>query len=82
MAHDELLRRVLLARKPLARRMQQDEANCPGTPFLWKIIDDATGNHVGFGLGTMHLPSDVVTTEDAFFSIVSAVNGASINFFP
>ena len=74
-AHDELLRRALLADQyPRARRIQE-QASCPGTPFLWKIIEDATGNHVGFGVGTMHLPADIVTTEEAYGSIISAVSG-------
>ncbi len=74
-AHDELLRRALLAdQNPHPRRIQE-EASCPGTPFLWKIIEDATGHHVGFGVGTMHLPADVITTDEAFGSIISAVTG-------
>lgn len=74
-AHDELLRRALRAdQNPRARRIQ-DEATCPGTPFLWKIIENDTGNHVGFGVGTMHLPADIITTEEAYDSIISAILG-------
>lgn len=47
--------------------------DCPGAPFLWKIIEDATGSHVGFGLGTMHLPLDVVLTDRSYGSILAAV---------
>ncbi|KAL7497749.1 hypothetical protein ACHAWT_007262 [Skeletonema menzelii] len=47
--------------------------DCPGTPFLWKIIDDKSGNHVGFGLGTLHLPVDLVLTDHAYASIIHAV---------
>jgi len=57
----------------LHRDTQGTTDECPGTPFLWKIIDDDTGKHVGFGLGTMHLPHDVVTTPEAFESIKSAI---------
>jgi hypothetical protein len=78
-AHNELLRRMV-ARNPLTqRRIQTEEASCPGTPFLWKIIEDATGNHVGFGVGSMHLPGDVVSTEEAYYSIISAIGGVYIN---
>lgn len=78
-AHNELLRRMV-ARNPLTqRRIQTEEASCPGTPFLWKIIEDSTGNHVGFGVGSMHLPGDVVSTEEAYYSIISAIGGVYIN---
>ncbi|KAL9187382.1 hypothetical protein ACHAXT_001485 [Thalassiosira profunda] len=46
---------------------------CPGTPLLWKIVENASGKHVGFGLGTMHLPVDVVTTDGAYASILAAI---------
>jgi len=73
---NELLRRVVGAQDQLARRIQvQEEANCPGTPFLWKIIENDTGSHVGFAVGTAHLPADIVLTEEAFGSIISAVVG-------
>ena len=78
-AHNELLRRVLVAGNPLVRRIQ-DESTCPGTPFLWKITEDATGNHVGFGVGTMHLPADIVTTDEAYDSIISAIGGDYFSF--
>lgn len=51
------------------------EEDCPGAPFLWKIVEDATGKHVGFSLGTMHLPHDVVTTADSLASIHHAIAG-------
>jgi hypothetical protein len=75
LVHDELLRRALLADQYPRARHIQEQASCPGTPFLWKIIEDATGNHVGFGVGTMHVPADIVTTEEAYGSIISAVSG-------
>jgi len=49
--------------------------DCAGEPFLWKITEDATGKHVGFGLGTMHLPVEVVTSVDGFNSILAAIEG-------
>lgn len=78
--HNQLLRRALLEadRSKLARRIQDDEANCPGTPFLWKIIEDVTGSHVGFAVGTMHLPADIVSTEEAYYSIISAIGGDAL----
>ena len=51
----------------------QTEDTCPGTPYLWKIIKDETGDHVGFGLGTLHLPADLVLTDNAYASIIHAV---------
>jgi hypothetical protein len=63
----------------LRRRIQGEggavDDDCPGTPFLWKIVEDATGEHVGFGVGTMHLPYDVVLTEASYNSISSAIEG-------
>lgn len=50
-----------------------NSSTCPGSPFLWKIVEDTTDKHVGFGVGTIHLPSDLVTTDGAFASILSAV---------
>ena len=50
---------------------------CPGTPMLWKIVETSSGKHVGFGLGTMHLPVDVVTTDGAYASILAAIEGES-----
>lgn len=52
---------------------QTEDDTCPGTPFLWKIIKDETGEHVGFGLGTLHLPVDLVLTDNAYASIINAV---------
>lgn len=76
-AHGQLLRRHLLEadRNKVARRIQDEEENCPGTPFLWKIIENDTGNHVGFGVGTMHFTADIITTEGALDSIKSAIAG-------
>ena len=51
----------------------QTEDTCPGTPYLWKIIKDETGDHVGFGLGTLHQPVDLVLTDNAYASIIYAV---------
>jgi len=67
----------------LRRKIQGEEGgeegevneDCPGTPYLWKIVEDATGKHVGFGVGTMHLPHDVVLTEASYNSIRSAIEG-------
>ena len=56
-------------------RRKIEETDCPGTPFLWKIIEDKSGKHVGFGLGTMHLPAELILTEEAYASILSAVEG-------
>mmetsp|Transcript_18713 Transcript_18713/g.29375 ORF Transcript_18713/g.29375 Transcript_18713/m.29375 type:complete len:273 (-) Transcript_18713:1110-1928(-) len=50
-----------------------EDEDCPGTPFLWKITEDNTGKHVGFGLGTMHLPANLVTTPAAYASIKAAI---------
>ncbi len=72
LSRPEVLRR--LAPSQLLRRTQ-NEASCPGTPFLWKIVEDATGNHVGFGIGTMHIPPDLAVTDEALVSIVNAVEG-------
>ncbi|KAL7426703.1 hypothetical protein ACHAXH_000427 [Discostella pseudostelligera] len=71
LSRPEILRR--LARGQLPRRAQVEEESCPGTPFLWKIVENSTGNHVGFGIGTMHLPPDLVTTNKTFDSLISAV---------
>ena len=49
--------------------------DCPGTPFLWKIVQNATGEHVGFGVGTMHMKKDVVLTEASWTSTLSAIEG-------
>ena len=38
-------------------------------------MDDATGKHVGFALGTMHLPVDLVTNPEAYESIKAAIEG-------
>ena len=64
----------------LRRRIQggvvgEVDDDCPGTPFLWKIVENATGEHVGFGVGTMHMPFDVVLTEPSWNSIRSAIEG-------
>ena len=73
LSRPELLRQ--LAGSQLTRRIQNDDESCPGTPFLWKIIEDATGDHVGFGVGTMHLPPDLALTDEAWDSISSAIEG-------
>ena len=52
---------------------QTEEQECPETPFLWKIIDDESGNHVGFGLGTLHLPPELVLSDDAYASIIHVI---------
>ena len=54
-----------------SRKLQ--DASCPGTPYLWKIIENESGEHVGFGIGTMHLPAELVLTDDAYESILHAV---------
>eukprot|EP00804_Cyclotella_cryptica_P008479 CCRYP_003973-RA/>CCRYP_003973-RA protein AED:0.10 eAED:0.10 QI:401/1/1/1/1/1/2/149/408 len=61
--------------KSLSRRrnVKQTATDCPGTPFLWKIVETDSGKHVGFGLGTMHLPPGLVLTEEAYISIINAV---------
>lgn len=79
----EILRRLAPGQQKLPRRRAQvdeggsnsNSSSCPGTPFLWKIVEDATGDHVGFGIGTMHFPPDVATTDEAFNSLTSAVEG-------
>eukprot|EP00985_Skeletonema_marinoi_P013310 scaffold6578_cov141-Skeletonema_marinoi.AAC.8 len=53
--------------------IQTDASPCPGNPFLWKIIEDESGKHVGFGVGTLHFPSDLALTDDAYGSIIHAV---------
>ncbi|KAL7477618.1 hypothetical protein ACHAW6_003416 [Cyclotella cf. meneghiniana] len=58
---------------PYFRNVEQTETDCPGAPFLWKIVEIDSGEHVGFGLGTMHLPPDLVLTEEAYASIIHAV---------
>ena len=72
LSRPERLRRLAPSQLP---RRTQDEESCPGTPFLWKIVEDATGNHVGFGIGTIHLPPDLAVTDEALISIVNAVEG-------
>lgn len=49
------------------------EVDCPETPYLWKITENDSGKHVGFGLGTMHLPPELVLSDDAYASIFSAI---------
>ena len=82
----EKLRDVMPQQHRQLQHAQQSEQNqrhtfatapddCPGTPFLWKITEDATGKHVGFGLGTMHLPLDVVTTQAGYISIEAVITG-------
>ena len=59
-------------------RFTQDTAtdeSCPGTAMLWKINNIETGKHVGFGVGTMHLPKDVVLTQGSYDSILAAIAG-------
>jgi len=73
LSRPEILRR--LAPGQLPRRTQVEDQSCPGTPFLWKIVENSTGNHVGFGIGTMHLPPDLATTNKTFDSLISAVEG-------
>mmetsp|Transcript_37403 Transcript_37403/g.79798 ORF Transcript_37403/g.79798 Transcript_37403/m.79798 type:complete len:154 (-) Transcript_37403:2245-2706(-) len=70
--NEDARRRLRLRDSHAASNATED---CPGTPFLWKISEDATGKHVGFGLGTMHLPVDVVTTDHAYSSIKAAIEG-------
>ena len=88
--HHQLVRQTVRDVLPLRQnRLLQDEAteeNCPGTPFLWKIIEDATGRHAGFGVGTMHLPFDIVATPEATASIMAAIEDScdvygELNFF-
>lgn len=55
------------------RKLQNASSSCPGTPYLWKIIENESGEHVGFGIGTMHLPAELVLTDDAYGSIINAV---------
>ena len=70
---------------PLRRHIQGGEGevddDCPGTPILWKIVQNATGEHVGFGVGTMHLPYDVVLTEASWNSTRSAIEGGCMILF-
>ena len=70
---------------PLRRHIQGGEGevddDCPGTPILWKIVQNATGEHVGFGVGTMHLPYDVVLTEASWNSTRSAIEGGCMRYF-
>ncbi|KAL3791538.1 hypothetical protein ACHAWO_009745 [Cyclotella atomus] len=49
------------------------EVDCPETPYLWKIIENDSGKHVGFGLGTMHVPSDLILSDGSYSSIFSAI---------
>lgn len=49
------------------------EEECPETPLLWKIVDKESGNHVGFGLGTMHLPEEILLSDSAKDSIMNAI---------
>ena len=56
-------------------RFTATDESCPGTPWLWKINNIETGKHVGFGVGTMHLPKDVVLTQGSYDSILAAIAG-------
>ena len=62
-------------------RFTETDVDCPGTPMLWKITEDSTGKHVGFGVGTMHMPADVVVTEGAYNSLLSAIAGKLIKLY-
>lgn len=62
-------------------RFTETDEDCPGTPMLWKITEDSTGKHVGFGVGTMHMPADVVVTEGAYNSLLSAIEGKLIKLY-
>ena len=62
-------------------RFTETDVDCPGTPMLWKITEDSTGKHVGFGVGTMHMPADVVVTEGAYNSLLSAIEGKLIKLY-
>eukprot|EP00578_Thalassiosira_sp_NH16_P001750 CAMPEP_0181134872 /NCGR_PEP_ID=MMETSP1071-20121207/32320_1 /TAXON_ID=35127 /ORGANISM="Thalassiosira sp., Strain NH16" /LENGTH=495 /DNA_ID=CAMNT_0023221421 /DNA_START=42 /DNA_END=1529 /DNA_ORIENTATION=- len=53
--------------------VEGEESSCPGTPFLWKITDDDNGKHVGFAVGTMNLPGDVVLTAESWKAIGHAI---------
>lgn len=55
------------------RKLLAETENCPETPYLWKIIENNSGSHVGFGLGTMHLPAELILSDDAYFTIFNAV---------
>lgn len=65
-------------RQQFERLTETDD--CPGTPMLWKLTEDSTGKHVGFGVGTMHMPADVVVTEGAYNSLLSAIAGKLISY--
>lgn len=56
-----------------SRNREMLEDNCPGTPLLWKIVDNESGNHVGFGLGTIHLPTELVLKDSSKESIMNAI---------
>ena len=73
--HTHLLRHTLdIGGHRNLQEAAQTEGTCPGTPYLWKIIKDETGEHVGFGLGTLHRPIDLVLTDNSYASIKSAVD--------
>lgn len=62
------------------------EGDCPGGAFLWKIVRDETSEHVGFGLGTIHVPTSEATSEEALASIMNAVDDScdvygELNFY-
>ena len=62
------------------------EGDCPGGAFLWKIVRDETSEHVGFGLGTIHVPTSEATSEESLASIMNAVDDScdvygELNFY-
>jgi hypothetical protein len=65
------------ARRQLERTRQR---NCTYDPFLWKIYRTATNvtgeEHVGFGVGTVHLPVSVVLNNQAWDDIQLAIQSS------
>ncbi|EJK70746.1 hypothetical protein THAOC_07868, partial [Thalassiosira oceanica] len=61
-------------RQKQRRQRLLGEGDCPGGAFLWKIVHDETNEHVGFGLGTVHVPTSEATSEATLASIMNAVD--------
>ncbi|CAB9522325.1 Metalloprotease TIKI1 [Seminavis robusta] len=60
-------------------RQLQSSEECTQDPFLWSIYQTSNSNseeHVGFAVGTMHVPWDVVLTEEAWATIEAAIQGS------
>ena len=75
-----------LREKQRRRQRQLGGDNCPGGAFLWKIVRDETNEHVGFGLGTMHVPTSEATSKETLASIMHAVDDScdvygELNFY-